>query len=62
MTNRKKSLRQVVKKVHEHYQSSQTHHEELNEDTLEFTKLENVKHVNGLPRVRFIPQDWFRIE
>jgi uncharacterized membrane protein YfhO len=43
---RKKSLRQIVK-----HQNNETHHEEIDEDTFEFTQIENVKHFNGLPRV-----------
>jgi hypothetical protein len=44
---RKKSLRNIVEQ-----QITKTHHEEADEDTLEFTQLENIKHINGLPRVR----------
>ena len=48
---RKKSLRHPIKATAEH-QMTTTHHEEADEDTLEFTQLENIKHINGLPRVR----------
>ena len=48
---RKKSLRTHVKQPSES-QITKTHHEEADEDTLEFTQLENIKHINGLPRVR----------
>ncbi|CAF3900524.1 unnamed protein product [Rotaria sordida] len=47
---RKKSLRHVVKHTVEQ-QVSQSHHHEADEDTLEFTQLENIKHFNGLPRI-----------
>lgn len=51
--SRKKSLRQIVKPTVEHH-VSKTHHEEeeAEDDTFEFTHIENVKHFNGLPRVR----------
>jgi hypothetical protein len=42
---RKKSFRNIIEQ-----QISKIHHDE---DTLEFTQLENIKHINGLPRVRF---------
>jgi hypothetical protein len=44
---RKKSLRNIVK-----HQVSKSRHDEADEDTLEFTQLENIRHINGLPRVR----------
>lgn len=47
---RKKSLRNLVKQTVESH-VTKSHHEEADEDTLEFTQLENIKHINGLPRV-----------
>lgn len=47
---RKKSLRHVPKQTVE-AQVTKSHHEEADEDTLEFTQLENIRHINGLPRV-----------
>jgi hypothetical protein len=47
---RKKSLRNHAKQPVE-LQITEIHHEEADEDTLEFTQLENIRHVNGLPRV-----------
>ena len=48
---RKKSWRNIVKqKVGG--QTDQSYHKTIDEDTLEFTQLENIKHVNGLARVR----------
>jgi hypothetical protein len=44
---RKKSLRNIV----EHKHVIQSRHDEVDDDTLEFTQLENIKHINGLPRV-----------
>ncbi len=51
---RKKSLRHIVKQTAEQQQQqiTQSHYDEVDEDTLEFTQLENIKHINGLPRVR----------
>ena len=48
---RKKSLRNLVNKQTAESHVTQSHHEEADEDTLEFTQLENIKHINGLPRV-----------
>jgi hypothetical protein len=51
---RKKSLRHIVKQTAEQQQQqqiTQSHYDEVDEDTLEFTQLENIKHINGLPRV-----------
>lgn len=46
---RKKSLRNIVKQtIVEQQQISEIHHDE---DTLEFTQIENIRHINGLPRV-----------
>lgn len=47
---RKKSLKHVVKQSVEQ-QASKSRRDETAEDTLEFTQFENVKNVNGLPRV-----------
>ncbi|CAF0849901.1 unnamed protein product [Rotaria sp. Silwood1] len=47
---RKKSLRNVVKQTVES-QVSKSRHDEIDEDTLEFTQIENIKHINGLPRI-----------
>ncbi len=44
---RKKSLRNIVKQ-----QVSRSRYDEADDDTLEFTQLENIKNINGLPRVR----------
>ncbi|CAF1412151.1 unnamed protein product [Adineta ricciae] len=48
---RKKSLRNLVNKQTVESHVTQSHHEEADEDTLEFTQLENIKHINGLPRI-----------
>ena len=48
---RKKSFRNIVKQSVEQ-QVHQSHHDEIDEDTLEFTQLENIKHINGVSRVR----------
>jgi len=50
---RRKSLRQIVKAAATtELHISKTHHEEeAEDDTFEFTHIENVKHFNGLPRV-----------
>jgi hypothetical protein len=50
-TTRKKSLRNIVKHTIEQRQITKSRHDEVDEDTLEFTQLENIKHINGLPRV-----------
>ncbi|CAF2618324.1 unnamed protein product [Rotaria sp. Silwood2] len=47
---RKKSLRNVVKQTVEQ-QVSKSRHDEIDEDTLDFTQIENIKHINGLPRI-----------
>ncbi|CAM2715553.1 unnamed protein product [Rotaria socialis] len=47
---RKKSLRNIVKQTVEQH-VSKSRHDEVDEDTLEFTQLENIKHFNGLPRI-----------
>ncbi len=49
--NRKKSLRNIVKQKVEQ-QVSRSRYDEADDDTLEFTQLENIKNINGLPRVR----------
>lgn len=48
---RKKSLRHVPKQPIE-AQVTKSRHEDADDDTFEFTQLENIKHINGLPRVR----------
>lgn len=48
---RKKSLRNIVKQPVEH-QVSKSRHDLRGEDTLEFTQIENIRHINGVPRVR----------
>ncbi len=48
---RKKSLRNIVKQTVEQ-QVSSSRQENIDDDTLEFTQLENIRHINGLPRVR----------
>ena len=50
--SRKKSLRQVLKQVSELHMSK-IHRDDGDGDTLEFTQLENIKHFNGVPRVRW---------
>ncbi|UJR23390.1 hypothetical protein I4U23_026398 [Adineta vaga] len=47
---RKKSLRNLVKQPIE-VEITKSHYEEADEDTLDFTQLENIKHINGLPRI-----------
>jgi len=49
---RKKSLRNIVKPTVGQQHVTQSRHDEVDDDTLEFTQLENIKHINGLPRVR----------
>jgi hypothetical protein len=48
---RKKSLRNIVKQKVEQ-QVSRSRYDDADDDTLEFTQLENIKNINGLPRVR----------
>jgi len=54
---RKKSLRNIVKQPAE--QVTKSHHEEADDDTFEFTQIENIKHFNGLPRVTKIKASLF---
>ncbi len=48
---RKKSLRNIVKPTVEQQHVTQSRYDEVDDDTLEFTQLENIKHINGLSRV-----------
>lgn len=50
--NRKKSIRSTIKQTTIHDQTEKTQHTQHEDDTFEFTRIENVKHINGLPRVK----------